>query len=505
MLVLLAPLGAALIYSALDADGTEEISPAASGINETGLQPVDCWFDQHLSSAECYRMWVPEKRSSQASRLINFPVVIFRADDETEKRPPLLHLGAGGPGAPMYLDSSALIDGLLSGLSVFSLELGRDLVVIDPRGAGLAEPLLVCRSFVDNERDRLRRSLTLREYMLESVTDEETCVDEYLALGVDLSAYNSLAIAQDVEALRKAAGVERWALLGVSYGANYALKIADLYPETVESLVLDSAYVSKIGLHEYFLESVLGPYELLFDYCDVDPECERPIANIENRFWDLEQKFDADPVMLTVRLENGEAVEILLDGDRFVGAIMLAIYNPLIFRDLPGIITGLERGDLSNIEIYVEDYVRYLLDPSWSDISQMAHYCNEEKAQIDFTRIEALLDRLPAGFIRENARLAVEWPDQCDRMLIEETAPVAIPSRRSTIPTLFLHGYLDVITPLENVRKITRYFGDYRLLVLNVGHGVLPSAGCSRTATAKFLSDPDVSSEQLNRYCMTNG
>jgi pimeloyl-ACP methyl ester carboxylesterase len=45
------------------------------------------------------------------------------------------------------------------------------------------------------------------------------------AAGADLTGYNSVEAAADVEALRLALGVEQWNLLGGSYGTRWALTL----------------------------------------------------------------------------------------------------------------------------------------------------------------------------------------------------------------------------------------------------------------------------------------
>ena len=473
---------------------------AAAG--EPGLQPVDCWFGDDIASARCYRMWVPEIHGDPQSRLINFPVVVIRGDSEKDRRPPLLHLGAGGPGAPMYLDESLSIEYLLTDFSHFTLQQGRDLIVVDPRGSGLAEPLLACRRFIDNERRRLRQNLDPREYMLAVAADDQACIDDFLAQGVDLSAYNSLSVARDMEALREALGIPGWVLYGVSYAANYALAIADEYPDRVASMVLDSAYVSRVPWHEYYLDSITRPYRYLYDYCSLDIDCRRPEENIRERFWALTEKLESDPVRLAVEVEPGGKVELLLDGDRFNAALINGIYDAKIFSDFPRIVSRLEQGDYSVFEPYLQAYVGFLLDPDWGDISQMAHYCADDKPAVDFARIETLIEQLPAGFIRDNARVGFDWPDQCGRMGLGDADLHSVPSRKLDIPVLFVHGQLDLVTPVGNVRKIAGYFENFHLLVFDVGHGVLGSSTCAHVATNVFLRYPFyVETEFLTRYC----
>jgi pimeloyl-ACP methyl ester carboxylesterase len=301
--------------------------------------------------------------------------------------------------------------------------------------------------------------------------------------------------------LRTELSIERWILYGGSYAANYALAIADQYPDRIESMILDSAYISRVGWQEYYVDSLTEPYRYLFEYCAPDSGCDKSAQSLRQRFWALTEKLEAEPVRLTIEIVSGYEVELLLDGDRLNAALMIGIYEPAIFIDFPAILTDLERDDYRSFEPYLRDYVGFLLDPYWGDISQMAHYCYEDKPSIDFERIEILIEQLPPGFIRDNARVGYDWPDHCARMGITETAPRAIPSRKIETPVLFLHGRLDLVTPLGNVRKITAWFDTFHLLEYDVGHGVLGNALCAHASAILFTLSPGADISTLDRNC----
>lgn len=461
---------------------------------------MDCWFGDvdGLPPVECYDMQVPEHHTALDSHYITFPVMVLRSKLAREPRPPLLHLGAGGPGAPMYLDDPYVIKDLFRELADASLGQGRDLILIDPRGTGLARPLLTCGAFVEGERSRLRQRLTLFENRDASVGDYRTCIDRLINAGVDHANYNSFAVARDIEALRQAAEIERWVLLGVSYGANYALTIANEYPNTVESMVLDSSFVSRIGLQESYIELMTRPYRMLFNYCKYDPDCKQPIDKVKSRFWALYQKLNQTPMPVELEYIQGEEkFSLVLDGERFLAAVMQGIYGIEIFKDLPEIINELENGEYHSLEPYLWLHVDYMLDPNWGDVSSMAHYCYEEKPQIDFAEIRARFDQLPTGYIQDTAEFFLEWPDLCEQMQILQTAPKLIPSRRLSPPTLFLHGRLDRVTPLTSVRKIMHFFRQAHLLIFDLGHSILTSSSCARNSMTVFVNDPSVHRRRL--------
>ena len=56
------------------------------------------------------------------------------------------------------------------------------------------------------------------------------CRDRLRRDGVDFTAYSAGAVVGDAEQLRRALGIERWDLLGISYGTRVALAYQSLAP-----------------------------------------------------------------------------------------------------------------------------------------------------------------------------------------------------------------------------------------------------------------------------------
>jgi len=459
-------------------------------INNVGFISTDCWFTpgSDWPSVDCFRMQVPENHSKPDGRYITFPVIIFKSRTGSNGKAPLLHLGAGGPGAPMYLDYTYSVEELWRIHDDMSINIGRDLFVIDPRGTGLSEPLLSCGTFVDNELHRFELNLSLEENIARIDKDYFKCIDDFLAEGIDLTSYNSFSIARDIEALRLAANVDQWVLLGVSYGSTYAQTITEMFPGSVESMILDSATFPRIKAHHDFIRRTTRPYQKLFNYCDNDPACTEADKNMENRIWALVQKLSDEPIFMLLENPYSDGViPFLLNGDRLIGAMFEGIYGVEIFSELPAIIADLEARRQDRIKPYVMSYVEYMLDRSWGDVSATSHYCYEDKPFIDFEQIESLIEELPEGYIRNSARYFESWSRYCDRMKIESAAPVLVPSEPFPVPTLFLHGRFDGVTPLSDVENNRSGFINHQLVTFDQSHSILTADDCAEQLAGLFI------------------
>ena len=467
-----------------------------------GFESVDCWFTIRINwpRTECYYMHVPEDHSQKGenTKSIIFPVVVFRSNAISTKAP-VLHLGAGGPGAPMGLDSTDNVKIIWEYHDDISINQGRDLFVIDPRGTGLSKPLLTCDKFVENETLRLKNNLSFIEDKKAIDQDYYTCIEKFKAQKVDLSKYNSLSIANDVEMMRKATKIDQWVLIGVSYAATYAQIIATQYPDSIESMILDSATFPNLKLHDNYFQKTMAVYEALYNYCNAKAGCKKPIPNTEQRIWNLHKELNKNPIKLEIKHPyQNEKIEILLNGERFISSLIDGIYGKQIFSDLPKIIAELEARRTKAITPYLEDLASYLLDTSYGDISFHSHYCYEEKGYTDFTLIRKEANKLPSGYLRDTAILSLDFPDYCNKMEVTSGGPVIATATKTDIPTLFLHGTLDTITPLSDVINQRKSFSHHHLITYKSSHDVLSSEECSEVVAAKFIKNTNIDRKALD-------
>lgn len=469
--------------------------------NPFGFIPFSCWFSPgpDWPVTECYYMIVPENHTKPDGRIISFPVVVFRSNSIFTSKSPVLHLGAGGPGAPMNFESTESVRTIWEYHDEMSLNQGRDLFVIDPRGTGLSEPLLTCDTFADNVLDYLKKNMTIEEELTEADKDYTKCINKFKSRGINFSTYNSLSISQDMEMMRIAANVDRWVLIGVSYSTIYAQLLATEYPTTVESMILDSAAFPNLKMHHNFVEQTLAPYNALYNYCDVDPKCNAPIFNLKQRIWNLYQELNQNPLNIEINHPYDDSkIPVVLNGGRFVAAILEGIYGESIFEDIPRIIVDLEARRHESIAPYLESHIAYLLDKSFGDVSAEGHYCYEDKPFTDFDVMRVMAQDLPEGYIRDVTLLFIDWPDYCNKMQIEPGDPKVAIATKTEIPSLFLHGKLDTVTPLRDVISQKQNFKNSRLVTYNLSHDILSSDECAENVAAKFIDDNTIDQKSLN-------
>ena len=199
------------------------------------FESADCAFERPRGSTiNCGYLIVPENRQNP-ERTIRIHVVVVPSISPEPQPDPMVYLN-GGPGG-------YTLDNLGAWLGTFRRQYSeRDLIFFDHRGIGYSEPSLACPEYFEAWGANLQNELSREEEIGLLRETMGQCRARLVADGVDLNAYNSAAIAADLDDLRRALGYETWNLYGISYGTRNILTAIREYGEsgTIRSVVLDS-------------------------------------------------------------------------------------------------------------------------------------------------------------------------------------------------------------------------------------------------------------------------
>lgn len=456
------------------------------------LQARPCWFeaDNSWPITQCFMMEVPENHEKPQGRKIRFPVVRFMASEKDPDKFPLLHLGAGGPGASMGLEPENASEWLWINYATMTVENGRDLIVIDPRGTGMAEPRLSCTEFIEDATTAFQRPLTADEEARVFSYSLERCYSR-LNKKADLAQYNSSAVAQDIEALRKALGVEKINLYGVSYASRYALTLARDFPESVRALVLNSAVFPDIPYIQQLAEDSLAAYLRGLDFCSEDKLCASRYPNLRQRLESLVEQLDQAPV--TVPIEHPYAdgeFPFVMTGQRLLRVLFQSLYDEGFYPELPAVIEGLEKGDPTPARNAVNHFMAIILDPYFGDAAGISHFCFEEAPFVDFREARVKAD--DTGILGSAVRADLELMQlQCRIWAIPPAGPLEAEAIAAEVPTLILHGALDPVLDAEDAAQARRALPNHQwLLFPQLAHDVISASNCAEEAAARFLDNP---------------
>ncbi|WP_240914222.1 alpha/beta fold hydrolase [Microbulbifer sp. SH-1] len=460
--------------------------------NVSRLIPKPCWFDTESNwpTTQCYMMEVPENHAKPAGRKIQFPVVRFFANITDPDKEPLLHLGAGGPGASMGLEPENASDWLWVNYAGMSVEDGRDLIVIDPRGTGMASPRLACDEFIKDADLAFTRNLSTDEESRVFTYSMERCYSR-LSETADLAQYNSAAVAKDVEALRQALGVPKLNLYGVSYASRYALTVARDFPDSVRAMVLNSAVFPNIIYTQQLPQDVIAAYQRGIDYCSKDAECNKRYPDLKRRLEAVVQKLDESPLTVdTGNIHSGKSYPFVLSGQRLLRVLFQALYNENFYKELPAIIQELESEQAELLKPAIANFMGLVLDPNFGDAAGISHFCYEEAPFVDFE--QARQSAATSGTLGGSVRSDIDMMQiQCRIWAIPSAALIESRAIKTEVPTLVMHGALDPVLSAEDADTARKKLPNHQwLLFPQLAHDVISASDCAEQAAAAFLNEP---------------
>lgn len=188
--------------------------------------------DHGTIAAEVAFLEVPRRHAIEDAQRMLLRVVRLRATGGGGRGAPVVYL-AGGPGG------SGVGTARGPRWPVFDrVRRETDILLLDQRGTGLSEPPPPCpysHHFDDAQPlERTTALAALRE-------TAARCIAYWRQAGIDLAAYTSLESAHDIEHLRRALGVPRISLWGMSYGTHLALASVRLHGASIDRVVLMGA------------------------------------------------------------------------------------------------------------------------------------------------------------------------------------------------------------------------------------------------------------------------
>lgn len=171
---------------------------------------------------------VPDDRRRAGGRMDT--LVYVRLPARTARPgPPTVYL-TGGPG------SSGIADAAGFQLRIFhDLRAVGDVVLLDQRGTGLSTPNVTCPGTWNLPADRTADSPETTRALHDQA---RRCSETLAARGIDLSVYNTVENADDVDDLRAALGAPAVNLFGFSYGSHLALEVVRRHRDRVARVVI---------------------------------------------------------------------------------------------------------------------------------------------------------------------------------------------------------------------------------------------------------------------------
>lgn len=184
------------------------------------------------SRVRCGIVRVPRDHAHPDGPTYALAVVVIASVQQPAQPDPVLYI-SGGPGGPLTI---------YTGFQArHPYAAGRNLILVDQRGMGRSEPRLCpeMQGGLVNAMLAVAMDPT-SEALAADRAAHVACRDAIRARGIDLDTFGTAATADDYEWVRQALGIERWNVVGESYGTTVAMTLLARHPKVIRSAVLDS-------------------------------------------------------------------------------------------------------------------------------------------------------------------------------------------------------------------------------------------------------------------------
>lgn len=350
--------------------------------------------------------------------------------------PPLIVLqgGPGGTAAP-----------LLIGLERSALRDGREIVVLEQRGAPAAQPALTCPP--------PRHSGVF-------VTPGRSCgVQLAKQFGGSLNGFDAEHSARDVASLISELGVPKADVYGMSWGSRVALEVLRADPGVVRRAVLDGVVPAQADLFADSAPSLSTALEQLSQACASQPRCRRAHPHL-----------DAD--MRAAARRPGAST-----------AVYAAMSSPRTLRATPAIITAIARNQTATARAMLRPLGR----PSGiATGANSAALCRDIGLLTTPRRVNDRAKTV-SPLANEAGLSALDLLTDCAGWPVDPVSRAQIQPVRSDAPVLLLSGRFDPTTPPAYAAAAARTLPRSQSVLFNSGTHVAYGTPCAAAIVDRFL------------------
>ncbi|MCP3980537.1 MAG: alpha/beta hydrolase [bacterium] len=409
---------------------------------------TDYVFKPKVIDAEEGVLSVPERHAKPDGREITVHFVRFKSK-ASNPAPPIVYL-AGGPGGSGTWSASGDRFPLFQRMRDVA-----DVIAYDQRGTWSTEPYMICPGSWSYPLDQPTNEATYEQALRPFLQE---CRETFVKTA-DLSAYNSIESAEDLEALRIALGAEKLTLWGISYGTHLALAYIRTHPDRVHRAILAGVEGPD---HTYKLPARIDSVvHRVAEAIRADKKANRAMPDFIGALKRSLARLEKEPVTVEVtHPETKEKFSVTIGPDDLRRGVYSALgeredIETLVQRALPvleGDYTELA-GSIVGSRRENRNIVMSLSMDCASGATAARRRTIEEQGRT------ALLGDVINAKLRATC---AGWP--VEDLGDEYRSPV-----RGEMPVLFISGTLDIKTPPENAEDVLTGFPNGRHLVIDGG------------------------------------
>jgi pimeloyl-ACP methyl ester carboxylesterase len=446
-----------------------EVAPCPFPADDTVLKHVRCGYLEIL-----------ENRAKPDGRRLKLAVAILKSLGPNPRPDPVVVL-SGGPGEAFVGRAPTFIaDG-----SMDVLRGDRDIILYDQRGVAFSEPKF-CPELAEEWAPGGFE--TLAEYRAHQSDMAARCGESMRRAGYDLSQYNTIVSAHDLQDLRRALGVASWHLHGRSYGSRLALIAMRESPEGIRSVVIDGPLPPNRSKWFNMPGDFTDVLKRLSAECAAQPDCKAAYPDIEQMFWRTLEALERDPFSRQpARSGNTRAVRVT--PARFAAGVYTALER--LQTGVPMLIHGMHARDENVLTPVIRALTEAQQLANAAGSPGMMHTVNcFDEAPLATPELLQQTRKAYAPVLTDEGVFGGR-PDGCDALHPYRARPDQLVAVKSRIPTLIITGEFDLQTHRSNGPLVAKTLKNSQLVdVPGVAHVPSFKYDCTRTMMRDFHNAP---------------
>ena len=396
--------------------------------------------------AEFGTLLVPEKRGDQ-SNLIELAFVRFKST-AANPGPPIVYL-AGGPGG----SGIEAARGSRFPLFMAFREIA-DVIAFDQRGTGHSKPSLGCYERMALPLDVApTRELALKELR----ENAKGCATYWRDIQrVDLTGYNTIESADDLDDLRKALGVPKITLWGISYGTHLGLTTIKRHPNSISRAMLAGIEGPD---HTYKLPSNIQQHlQDLAAVIKADPQIGKEIPDFLGLMKSVFDRLEAKPETVEITdPRTKQKVRVIVT--KFVVQYIIANnIGTTVTANFPALVYRASKGDFKNP-------AQVWLNISRQGVGSAMSYMMDCASGQTAARREQIAREAKGTLLEDLSNFP--FPDVCDEWKAPDLGDDFRAPLKSNVPVLFISGTLDARTPVSNAEEYLKGFANKTHMIID--------------------------------------
>ncbi len=434
--------------------------------------------DLHVN---CGYVTVPEDRTHPDGAQVHLAVARIHSPSPDGAASPVVRL-TGGPGDPELADLN--IPTSQGGPGANPLLATHDLIVFDQRGAGFSQPNLDCPERHDTIWTNLGRNAPFSVELQTSLDAIAQCRARLVSEGVDVTAFDSVANADDVADIRTALGIQSWSILAISYGTVLAQQVMRAHPDGVRAVILDSVVPLDATNADQYIASGERAFDAVFSVCERSPTCNARFPNLRQQWAGILQDYDAHPLAFTLVDSQGITRHVSIDGSDILQILFGALYQPPFIPQIPSLLQLVAARSTAFLSFAVPQ----IAGGTGALGMQYSVDCRDRFHEVTTNDIVKLIDGNPDYGVVYDVSFS---PAYCQTWNAGRL-PQSFNNKPASwsAPTLVLAGEFDPVTPPAGSLRVSEQLPDSTFVEIpGWGHGVYRINPCTLSLGVAFLAD----------------